>query len=54
MDLYRLVKGALFEGVERYSIKDLEPFFGHTRQQDLRDATMSRRIIEHAIEAGRT
>ena len=52
VDLYRVVKHALLAGVERYSIKDLEPFFGYARQQDLRDASLSRRIIEHAIEAG--
>jgi uncharacterized protein len=52
VDLYRVVRRALIASVERYSIKDLEPFFGYARQQDLRDASMSRRLVEHAIEAG--
>ena len=51
VDLYAVVKRAIIAGVERYSIKDLEPFFGYTRKQDLRDASMSRRILENAIEA---
>ncbi len=42
----------MIASVERYSIKDLEPFFGYARKQDLADASMSRRIVEHAIEAG--
>lgn len=52
VDLYAVVKRALIAGVERYSIKDLEPFFGYQRQQELREASLSRRIIENAIEAG--
>lgn len=52
VDLHRVVKRALIAGVERYSIKDLEPFFGYERRQDLREATQSRRILEHAIESG--
>ncbi len=51
VDLHSVVKHALLAGVERYSIKDLEPFFGYARQQDLAEASMSRRIVEHAIEA---
>ena len=52
VDLYRVVKQAMVAAVERYSIKDLEVFFGYGRDQDLRAATESRRAIEHAIEAG--
>lgn len=52
VDLHGIVKNALIASVERYSIKDLEPFFGYVRKQDLTDASMSRRIVEHAIEAG--
>lgn len=52
VDLHTVVRRALIASVERYSIKDLEPFFGYARQQDLRDAAMSRRLVEHAIEAG--
>ena len=46
------MRRALIASVERYSIKDLEPFFGYARAQDLAEASMSRQIIEHAIEAG--
>jgi len=52
VDLYTVVRRAVIAGVEHYSIKDLEPFFGYQRAQDLRDAAMSRRLVEHAIEAG--
>jgi predicted RecB family nuclease len=49
VDLYKAVKRALIASVERYSIKDLEPSFGYQRAQDLREATLSRRLIENAI-----
>ena len=52
VDLHHIVKRSLVAGVERYSIKDLEPFFGYGREQDLRAASMSRRLVEYAIEAG--
>ena len=52
VDLYKVVKRALVAGVERYSIKDLEPFFNYQREQDVREATMNRRIIETAIASG--
>ena len=50
VDLYAVAKRSLIASVERYSIKDLEPFFGYQRQQDLRQASMSRRLLESAIE----
>ena len=52
VDLHRVVRRALIASVERYSIKDLERFFGYARAQNLGEASMSRRVIEHAIEAG--
>ena len=52
VDLYAVVKRALIAGIERYSIKDLEPLFGYARTQDLREAAMSHRIVERAIAAG--
>ena len=52
VDLYMVVKRAVIASVERYSIKDLEPFFGYGRAQDLREATASRRIVENAIADG--
>jgi uncharacterized protein len=52
VDLHTVVKRSLIAGVERYSIKELEPFLGYFRQQDLHEASMSRRIVEYAMEAG--
>ena len=49
VDLHTVTKRALVAGVERYSIKDLEPFFGYKREQDLRQAATSRRMVENAI-----
>ncbi len=50
VDLHTIVKHSLKASVESYSIKDLEPFFGLHREQDLREATASRRALEWAIE----
>jgi uncharacterized protein len=50
VDLYTIVRHALRAGVESYSIKELEKFYGFSRQQDMRKATASRRAIEWAIE----
>jgi hypothetical protein len=52
IDLYGAVKHAVIASVERHSIKNLEPFFGYAMIQDLADTSMSRRIVEHAVEAG--
>ncbi len=52
VDLHLVVKRAVVASVERYSIKDLEPFFDYGRTQDLREATASRRIVENAIADG--
>ena len=51
VDLLSVTKRALIAGVENYSIKNLEPFFDYKRTQDLREASMSRRIFEAALEA---
>ena len=52
VDLHKVVKRALVAGVERYSIKDLEPFFNYRREQDVRVAAMSCRLIETAMASG--
>ena len=52
VDLHKVVRRTLVAGVERYSIKDLEPYFGYQREQDVRAATLSRRIVESAIASG--
>ena len=50
VDLHTIVKHALKASVESYSIKELEQFYGFTRAQDMRAATLSRRALEWAIE----
>ena len=50
VDLHTIVKHSLKASVETYSIKELEKFYGFSRQQDMREATASRRAIEWAIE----
>ena len=52
VDLHAIVRRALIASVERYSIKDLEPFFGYERGCDLRTAAASRRLVEQALETG--
>ena len=52
VDLHRVVKRSLIASVERYSIKDLEPFFGYERDQDLREASQSMRLVESAVADG--
>src|SRR5690606_29668358 len=50
VDLHRVVRHALRASVESYSIKELERFYGFSREQDLREATAARRAVEWAIE----
>ncbi len=50
VDLLTIVKRSLYASVEGYSIKNLECFFGYERKQDLHQASMSRRILEAALE----
>jgi len=52
IDLHTVVKRSLIASVESYSIKNLEEHYGFTRDQDLRQASISRRIVEAAIESG--
>ncbi len=52
VDLHSIVRRSLIASVESYSIKNLEPFFGYERAQDLRQASASRRAIEAALEYG--
>ena len=52
VDLYQVVKRSVLASVERYSIKDLEPFFGYEREQDLREASESRRVVESVVADG--
>jgi uncharacterized protein len=52
VDLYSAVRNGVRASVERYSIKDLEAFYGYTRDIDLRDAAPSRHAVEIALELG--
>jgi predicted RecB family nuclease len=52
VDLYSVVKQALRASVERYSIKDLEPFYHFKRTVMLADARAGLRRMEHALELG--
>ena len=51
VDLYAVVRRALRASVERYSIKDLEPFYGFSRAVKLADANINLRVVERALEA---
>jgi len=44
------VRQSLQASVEKYSIKDLEPFFGYERNVDLRLARRNMQALEHALE----
>ena len=52
VDLHAIVKHSLRASVERYSIKDLEPFYGFTRAVALNDARTNLRVVERALELG--
>jgi predicted RecB family nuclease len=50
VDLYHVVKQALIAGVERYSIKNLEVFYGFDREVDLAVARRNLHVIEQGLE----
>ena len=52
VDLYSVVRHTLRASVERYSIKDLEPFYSFERSLPLEEAGNHRRVIEAALELG--
>ena len=53
VDLHTVVRQSIRASVERYSIKDLEPFFGYERYIDLRQANSNRHRLELFLETGR-
>ena len=53
VDLHSVVKQGLRASVERYSIKDLEQFYGFERVVPLRDAAARIRAVESALELSR-
>jgi uncharacterized protein len=52
VDLFAVVRQALRAGVESYSIKQLEQFYGFTREVALHDAGTHLQAIELALESG--
>jgi predicted RecB family nuclease len=52
VDLYDVVRQAVICSVERYSIKELEPFYGFTRALPLREASQALREVEYLLETG--
>ncbi len=53
VDLHAVLRKSVIASVERYSIKDMEPFFGYTRRVDLYTANDARHELQRLIEAGR-
>jgi uncharacterized protein len=51
VDLYAVARQAVRAGVESYSIKELEQYYGYVRQTALRLASSHRIAIEMALEA---
>jgi uncharacterized protein len=52
VDLYMVVRQALRAGVESYSIKQLEQFYGFRRAMPLADASAHLHAVELALEGG--
>lgn len=52
VDLWTVTRQAVRAGVERYSIKDMEPFYEFQRAVPLRDASANLRAFERALELG--
>ena len=53
VDLHAATRQGLRASVERYGLKELEPFFGFGRDVDLQQAGLARRRVEWALELGR-
>ncbi len=54
VDLHGVVRQSLRASVERYSIKELEPFYSFEREADLDSASLHRHALERALELGAT
>ena len=52
VDLFMIARRAVIAGVESYSIKSLEPFYGFVRDVDLGEAGDRRRVVEIGLETG--
>jgi predicted RecB family nuclease len=53
VDLYGVVRQAVRASVEKYSIKDLEKFFGYVREIDLRKVSKHKSMYEFLLETGK-
>lgn len=53
VDLYGIVRQSIRASVEKYSIKDLEKFFGYERQMDLRSLSKIKSEYEYLLESGK-
>jgi len=52
VDLYRIIRHSLIASVERYSLKDMEVFFGYEREMDLRAVSLPKTTFEYLLETG--
>ena len=52
VDLYQVTRQAVRAGVESYSIKQLERFFGYERRVDLPDVSLPKRRLEVLLQTG--
>lgn len=52
VDLYSVVRQSIRASVERYSIKDLEVFFGYEREMDLRELSRHKSQLELLLQTG--
>lgn len=53
VDLYGIVRQSIRASVEKYSIKDLEKFFGYEREMDLRQLSKYKAEYEFLLETGK-
>ncbi|MCS4432861.1 TM0106 family RecB-like putative nuclease [Aquiflexum gelatinilyticum] len=54
IDLYGVVRQGVRASVEKYSIKDLEKFYGYEREIDLRDVAKNKSMYEFLLEINKT
>ena len=52
VDLYAVTRQSIRAGVESYSIKCLEPFYGYEREEELAEARLSMHRLESVLEMG--
>ena len=52
VDLLQVVRQGIVASVESYSIKEMEPFYGFVREQDLVEAIRARARMDAALDSG--